>query len=113
VLRKIRERIDLQLVLAEPERARFRDSEGGADDTDINVGQIGGIGVAGQGSSPSTSAVAEQITGACVKSDRTKPSRLLPLRSSAVRRGLYEASKDRTPEWRGTSNSPGSFSTPA
>src|ERR1700730_5750914 len=33
--------------------------------------------------------------------------------ADGVRRGLYEASKDRTPEWRGTSNSPGSFSAPA
>jgi len=30
-----------------------------------------------------------------------------------VRRALAEAKKDRTPEWRGTSNSPGSFSAPA
>ncbi len=29
--------------------------------------------------------------------------------ADGVRRGLYEASKVRTPEWRGTSNSPGSF----
>ena len=33
--------------------------------------------------------------------------------ADGVRRGLYEASKDRTPEWRGTSNSPGSFTAPA
>jgi predicted dinucleotide-binding enzyme len=33
--------------------------------------------------------------------------------ADGVRRCLYEASKDRTPEWRGTSSSPGSFSTPA
>jgi 8-hydroxy-5-deazaflavin:NADPH oxidoreductase len=33
--------------------------------------------------------------------------------ADGVRRGLYEASKVRTPEWRGTSNSPGSFTAPA
>jgi predicted dinucleotide-binding enzyme len=33
--------------------------------------------------------------------------------ADGVRRGLHEASKDRTPEWRGTSNSPGSFTAPA
>jgi hypothetical protein len=33
--------------------------------------------------------------------------------ADGVRRALSEASKDRTPEWRGTSNSPGSFSAPA
>src|SRR5262249_33515601 len=80
VLRKIRERIDLQLGLAEPERAGFRHSKGGADDTDINVGQIGGISVADL---PSTSAVAEQMTVARGKSDRMKRSGLLPLRSLA------------------------------
>ena len=30
-----------------------------------------------------------------------------------VRRGLNEANEDRTPEWSGTSNSPGSFTAPA
>src|SRR5262245_28970413 len=30
-----------------------------------------------------------------------------------VRRALSEASKERTPEWRGTANSPGSFTAPA
>ena len=33
--------------------------------------------------------------------------------ADGVRRGLHEASKDRTPEWRATSNSPGSFPAPA
>src|SRR5438132_10688389 len=33
--------------------------------------------------------------------------------ADGVRRGLHEASKDRTAEWRGTSNSPGSFTVPA
>jgi 8-hydroxy-5-deazaflavin:NADPH oxidoreductase len=33
--------------------------------------------------------------------------------AEGVRRGLHEASKDRTAEWRGTSNSPGSFTAPA
>jgi hypothetical protein len=33
--------------------------------------------------------------------------------ADGVRRGLYEASKDRAIEWRGTSNSPGSFTAPA
>jgi hypothetical protein len=30
-----------------------------------------------------------------------------------VRRALCEANKDRTPEWRGTANSPGTFIAPA
>src|SRR4029077_20217626 len=33
--------------------------------------------------------------------------------ADVVRRGLYEASKDRAIEWRGTSNSPGTFTAPA
>jgi len=33
--------------------------------------------------------------------------------ADGVRRGLYEASKDRAIEWRGTSNSPGTFTAPA
>jgi hypothetical protein len=33
--------------------------------------------------------------------------------ADGVRRGLYEASKVRTPKWRGTSSSPGSFTAPA
>jgi 8-hydroxy-5-deazaflavin:NADPH oxidoreductase len=33
--------------------------------------------------------------------------------ADGVRRGSHEASKDRTAEWRGTSNSPGSFTAPA
>ena len=33
--------------------------------------------------------------------------------ADGVRRGLYEASKDRAIEWRGTSNSPGTFAAPA
>jgi predicted dinucleotide-binding enzyme len=33
--------------------------------------------------------------------------------ADGVRRALYEANKDRTPAWRGTSNSPGSFTAPA
>ena len=33
--------------------------------------------------------------------------------AEGVRRALSEASKDRTPEWRGTANSPGSFAAPA
>ena len=33
--------------------------------------------------------------------------------ADGVRRGLHEASKDRTPEWRATSNSPGNFTAPA
>jgi hypothetical protein len=33
--------------------------------------------------------------------------------ADGVRRDLYEASKDRTTEWRGTSNSPGTFTAPA
>src|SRR6266550_7766911 len=33
--------------------------------------------------------------------------------ADGVRRGLHEASKDRRPEWRATSNSPGSFPAPA
>ena len=39
-------------------------------------------GAAGQAGVPSTSGVAEQITRACGKSERTNPSRVLPLRSS-------------------------------
>ena len=33
--------------------------------------------------------------------------------AEGVRRALSEANKDRTPEWRGTANSPGSFTVPA
>jgi 8-hydroxy-5-deazaflavin:NADPH oxidoreductase len=33
--------------------------------------------------------------------------------AAGVRRALSEASRDRTPEWRGTPNSPGSFTAPA
>jgi predicted dinucleotide-binding enzyme len=33
--------------------------------------------------------------------------------AEGVRRALSEASKDRTPEWRATTNSPGSFASPA
>jgi hypothetical protein len=33
--------------------------------------------------------------------------------AEGVRRALSEASKDRTPEWRGTPNRPGSFTAPA
>jgi predicted dinucleotide-binding enzyme len=33
--------------------------------------------------------------------------------AEGVRRALSEASKDRTPEWRGTANSPGTFANPA
>ena len=33
--------------------------------------------------------------------------------AEGVRRGLSEAKKDRTPEWRGTEFSPGSFTEPA
>src|SRR5919106_2394514 len=35
------------------------------------------------------------------------------LDAEGVRRALSEASRDRTPEWRATPNSPGSFTTPA
>jgi predicted dinucleotide-binding enzyme len=33
--------------------------------------------------------------------------------AEGVRRALSAANKDRTPEWRGTANSPGSFTAPA
>ena len=33
--------------------------------------------------------------------------------AEGVRRALSEAKKERTPEWRGTENSPGSFAAPA
>jgi 8-hydroxy-5-deazaflavin:NADPH oxidoreductase len=33
--------------------------------------------------------------------------------ADGVRRGLHEANKDRTPDWSGISNSPGSFAAPA
>ena len=33
--------------------------------------------------------------------------------AEGVRRALFEAKKDRTPEWRATTNSPGSFTAPA
>jgi hypothetical protein len=33
--------------------------------------------------------------------------------ADGVRHGLHDANKDRTPEWSGTSNSPGSFTAPA
>jgi predicted dinucleotide-binding enzyme len=33
--------------------------------------------------------------------------------AEGVRRALSEAKKERTPEWRGTANSPGSFTAPA
>jgi 8-hydroxy-5-deazaflavin:NADPH oxidoreductase len=33
--------------------------------------------------------------------------------ADGVRRALHEAGKDRTPDWRGTSNSPGNFTAPA
>jgi len=33
--------------------------------------------------------------------------------AEGVRRALSEAKKDRTPEWRATTNSPGSFTSPA
>ena len=35
------------------------------------------------------------------------------LDSAGVRRGLAEARRDRTPQWRATENSPGSFARPA
>jgi 8-hydroxy-5-deazaflavin:NADPH oxidoreductase len=35
------------------------------------------------------------------------------LDADGVRRALSEAGKDRTPAWRGTSNSPGNFTAPA
>jgi len=34
-------------------------------------------------------------------------------RAEGVRRALSEANKERTPEWQGTANSPGSFTAPA
>ena len=33
--------------------------------------------------------------------------------AEGVRRALSEANKERTPEWQGTANSPGSFTAPA
>jgi len=52
VLRKISKRIDLQLGLAEPDRACFGNPEGRAYDSNVNVGQIRWVGVSGQSSSP-------------------------------------------------------------
>jgi 8-hydroxy-5-deazaflavin:NADPH oxidoreductase len=41
------------------------------------------------------------------------PAYTKDLDAEGVRRALSEANKDRTPEWRGTTNSPGSFTAPA
>jgi len=41
MLREVGQGIHPQVLLAEPDRARFGDAEGGADDADVNVSQIG------------------------------------------------------------------------
>ena len=76
VLGEVGQRVYLQLLLAEPDRARLGDAKCCADDADVDVGQLGRV-RAGRRAPVSRAAqeVAEQITAASGNSDRTNPSR--------------------------------------
>ena len=43
VLGKVGQRVHLQLLLAEPDRARLGDAKCRADDADIDIGQLGRV----------------------------------------------------------------------